>query len=362
MKFVHMADMHFDAPFATLAKKENKAIERRIEQRKVMREIVEYIKENSIPYFFIAGDLYENQYIRLSTIEFINNLFKEIPKTKVLITPGNHDPYIKNSYYKQFKWNDNVIIFSNEIQKINYGNVEIYGYGFNDFYMKTKQDELNIEDNSKINILITHGSLDNIGDENKEYNPLNSKILNKIGFDYVALGHIHKISYCDYDKQKIVYPGSPVSLGFDELGKRGFIVGEIEENTKKLELKFVETTAKTFEELNLDISLINSEEELIEKIINLNLDENKYYKIKLIGKRNFELIEKNILELTNRDNILKIKNLTQEKYNIKEIAKELSLKGIFANEILEKINITEDINEKKDLLKAFEIGMDAFYK
>ena len=52
----------------------------------------------------MAGDLYENEQIRESTIEYINDLFKQIPNTKVFISPGNHDPYINNSYYKTFQW------------------------------------------------------------------------------------------------------------------------------------------------------------------------------------------------------------------------------------------------------------------
>ena len=42
---------------------------------------------------------------------------------------------------------------------------------------------------------------------------------------------------------------------------------------------------KEFAEINLDISEINSEEELIEKINTINLDENKFYKIILIGNK-----------------------------------------------------------------------------
>jgi len=112
MKFIHMADMHLDSPFASLANKEQFAKERRLEQRQVMKQIVEYIQENNIPYFFIAGDLYEQEYIRKTTIDYINNLFKEIPNAKIFITPGNHDPYINNSFYKTFNWADNVHIFS----------------------------------------------------------------------------------------------------------------------------------------------------------------------------------------------------------------------------------------------------------
>ena len=103
-----MADMHFDSPFATLAQNDMLSQERRLEQRKVMKDIVEYIKSENIPYFFIAGDLYEQEYIKKSTIEYINNLFQEIENTKIFISPGNHDPYLKKSYYSTYSWNKNV--------------------------------------------------------------------------------------------------------------------------------------------------------------------------------------------------------------------------------------------------------------
>lgn len=362
MKFIHMADMHFDSPFATLAQREMLAQERRLEQRKVMKDIVEYIKRENIPYFFIAGDLYEQEYIRKSTIEYINNLFQEISNTKIFIVPGNHDPYIKNSFYKQYKWNENVHIFTDELECLEYNNINIYGYGFNDFYMKNIHEDIQIKDKSKINILITHGSIDNGKEENKEYNPLTSKKLKSLGFDYIALGHIHKKSYNDYENQRIVYPGSPISLGFDELGKRGFIEGEINEETKEINLKFIETFAKTFEEKNIDISDISSEEELVEKINETSFDDNKYYKIILIGKRRFEIDENKILELTNINNIIRIRNHTEIKYDIENIAKQNSLKGLFAKQILEKINKCETKEMSEQLLEAFEIGMDILNK
>ena len=362
MKFVHMADMHFDSPFSTLAQDETIAQERRLEQRKVMKDIVEYIKKENIPYFFIAGDLYEQEYIRKSTIDYINSLFKEIENTKIFIVPGNHDPYIKNSFYKQYKWNENVHIFTNNLECIECDNIDIYGYGFNDFYMKNTYENIQIKDKSKINILITHGSMDNGKEENKEYNPLTSKQLKSLGFDYIALGHIHKKSYNDYEGQRIVYPGSTVSLGFDELGKRGFIEGEINEKTREISLKFIETSAKTFEERELDISEINSEEELIEGIHEINFDDNKYYKIILVGKRNFEINAGKILELVNIKNVIRIRNHTEIKYDIEKIAMQNSLKGLFAKQILEKINESKNEEISAQLLEAFEIGMDILNK
>lgn len=52
MKFMHTADIHFDSPFATLAGKGKFAQERRLEQRKVMKEMVEYIKEKIFHIFY----------------------------------------------------------------------------------------------------------------------------------------------------------------------------------------------------------------------------------------------------------------------------------------------------------------------
>ena len=88
MKFIHIADMHFDMPFTVLSKN-GLAEERRLDQRNIFNKMINYIKENDIEYLFIAGDLYENEYIRKSTIEYINNCFKQIPNTKIYITLKN---------------------------------------------------------------------------------------------------------------------------------------------------------------------------------------------------------------------------------------------------------------------------------
>lgn len=187
MNFVHIADMHFDIPFTTLNQKDLGS-KRRLEQREAFKKIIEYIKQNQIGYFFICGDLYEHEYVKQSTIEYINHLFTEIPNTKVYIVPGNHDPKLKNSYYTKYKWADNVYIFGEEIQKVSEEDVDIYGFGFENFYMKnTKIKEVKIEDKNKINILLTHASIDGAKDEEKIYNPISKKQLESLDFDYIGL-------------------------------------------------------------------------------------------------------------------------------------------------------------------------------
>jgi len=354
MNFVHIADMHFDVPFTTLNKNEL-GNERRLEQRAAFRKIIEYIKQNEIDYFFICGDLYEHEYVKQSTIEYINNQFKEIPNTKVYIAPGNHDPKVANSYYSKFKWNDNVHIFSSEIEKISEENINIYGFGFDNFYMKnTKVNQIKIDEKNKINILLTHGSVDGGRDELREYNPMKEQELKKLDFDYIALGHIHKSNYNEEKSSKIIYPGSTISLGFDELGSHGMIVGNIDED-KKVQLAFVPVDKKQFYEISLPVDDILSKEELIEAINSRTWNEDGYYKIILTGKRNFEIQPLEILKYITVRNIIKIKDNTTMKIDLDKLAQEESLKGIFVKNLLEKVT---DEN-REEILKAIEIGLEA---
>ena len=356
MKFVHIEDMHFDSPFVNLSEKDIMGDLRRLEQRKVFKKIIEYIKENNIKYFFISGDLYEHKYIKQSTIEYVNKLFEEIPETNIYIAPGNHDPYTKNSYYNKYNWSKNVKIFGPKVEKIETQDVNIYGYGFDDFYCSDSGVEnIEIEQNEKPNILIIHGNIDGSTIEDMQYNSMSKKMLEEKGFDYVALGHIHKKDYNTEENQKIVYPGSTISLGFDELGEHGMIVGDVEKN--KLEIQFVKLDDKQFTKRELNVDNIYSKEELIEKINELKIEENNYIEIILIGNRNFEINKYDLIRYISNNNIIKIKDNTKIAYDLEKLENENTLKGLFIKEMNKKIKNAETEEEKEIIEKSIEIGL-----
>jgi DNA repair exonuclease SbcCD nuclease subunit len=358
MRFVHIADMHFDSPFTNLSDKEGLGDIRRLEQRKALKKIIEYIKKENIELLFISGDLYEQNYIRRSTIEYINNLFSEIHNTRIFISPGNHDPYIKNSYYNNFEWSKNVKIFNSKIEKVELDNVDIYGYGFDEFYcIDCGIENLQIENKDKLNILIMHGTIDGASIEEKQYNSIGKRKLQEKGFDYVAMGHIHKLDYNTENNQRIAYPGSTVSLGFDELGAHGMLVGNIDKSM--INLEFVPIDSIEFKEIYIDCTEIISEEELIEKINEINFEENGLYKIILNGKRNFEINPKDLYKLNLNDKIIKIKNKTKPNYNLEKISEENTLRGLFAKEMLEKIKVIKNEEEKEIIEMAIEVGLEA---
>lgn len=381
MRFIHMADVHFDSPFTVLTDKRDFGTKRRLEQREAFKKAIEYISKENIPYLFIAGDLYDQDYIRESTVEFINNLFKTIPDTKIFISPGNHDPFLKNSFYNTFNWNKNVTIFGDKIERIELEDIDIYGYGFNDFYCSnSKVEEIEIKNTNKINILLVHGALDSSKSIDAQYNPVSTNRLKEIGFDYIALGHIHKRT--DENKYNFIYPGSMISFGFDELGEHGMLdviiekeieknkLNNLENNQKnnsennkkinknKIKINFIKLDDRIFEEININISEINSQEELIEKINSIKIKNNIFYKIILIGSRNIEINKNEICKLITNENILKVEDKTEMKYNFDQLAKQKNLRGVFVKKMLDKLK-TENYDEE-EIKKAIEIGLESF--
>jgi DNA repair exonuclease SbcCD nuclease subunit len=174
-------------------------------------------------------------------------------------------------------------------------------------------------------------------------------------------GHIHKPLY--NLENNIIYPGSIISFGFDELGEHGIL--DVELNKKinnnyleknNIKINFIKLDNRIFEELFLNISEINSLENLIEKINNLKLEENKLFKIILIGNKKFEININKIINLIYLKNILKIKDNTKINIDISKILEENNLKGIFLKEVL-KLKEGSEYNDET-IQKAIEIGLE----
>lgn len=134
------------------------------------------------------------------------------------------------------------------------------------------------------------------------------------------------------------------------------MLGEIDEN-KKLSYKFIKLDDTEFAEIELNVNKIESKEELIEKINELVLDEDKLYEVLLVGNRNFEINIRDVFKLITKQNILKIKDTTTLKYNLDEIKNEKTLRGLFVQELLKKQE--EKVYSDEEITKAIEIGLNS---
>lgn len=345
MKFIHVADLHLDTPLVSLKNNRELVRIRRNEHKQIFKDVIKLAKSENVDMLFIAGDLFEHKFVENNTIDFIIKTLELIPNVKIFITPGNHDPMVKNSPYCKYDWPDNVKIFGERIERVVINDeVDVYGFGFENFEMDSEElDVFKLKDPDKTNILITHGTL---AGANKKYNDVNPKKISI--FDYVALGHIHmpKID------NNVVYPGALIGCGFDECGEHGLILGNI--SGKEVTYEFRNMERRHFEEIAVNISDMTVPSDIHDK---LNL-ENNFYKIILTGARHIE-IKDVIDEIKNSCvSIVDVKDDTTLPYDLEEIAKQQTLKGIFTRKMLEEIE--KDPMQKSEILKAIEITYAAF--
>ena len=237
--------------------------------------------------------------------------------------------------------------------------MDLYGFGFDDFYMReSKIDGISIQNKEKVNVLIMHGSLDGGYDDERMYNPMSTGRVKELGFDYVALGHIHKRNLSD-ENQSIVYPGSTISLGFDELGSHGIVVGEF--NDKKLTTKYIPIDESEFVILDVSVNDLSSMEDLVQKIVSMSFSDKNFYEINLVGNRAFEIDMYNLKKMIDSPRIIKLKNSTKIGYDIEKISGESTLRGLYVKELIERIE-TADEKEKKVLEEALEVGLEILDK
>lgn len=362
VKIIHFSDVHFDTPFSGLPKELGDI--RRAELRECFSRIIDLAIRNSSDLIIISGDIFDNFTVERETLNFLQKEFTRLENSKVFIAAGNHDPYNEGSFYKMIKWGKNVHIFSETIEEIYLPELDvvIYGSSFKKKYIKQSQlKNFKLNDNYKnsIKIMALHGTITNSNVE--EYNPITLEEIANTQVDYLALGHIHKFSGINrIENTYYAYCGCPEGRGFDELGEKGIILGEVGRNYANL--SFVPTNKRTYNEVQIDITQCYTNKEIINKILEkFNDDYNRtnLYKIILKGEISEELkIKERLLEELLKDKFffIKIIDKTRLKINRDKLKDEFSLKGIFCSKIIEELeNCTEE--EREEIELAFKFGI-----
>lgn len=362
--FIHCADLHLDSPFTGMHEYSR---DRRGDLRKTFESIISLTMEEKADYLLISGDLYEQEYSGRTTIRWLNDRFAGIADKHVLIIPGNHDPYVDNSWYKNYKWSTNVHILSsnNPDFRDEEKGCYFYGIGFDSY----RQEKISLKKEPQIlpeyiNICLFHGTVDMAFSE-QAYNPAGSKELFDLGFDYYALGHFHKRGETFADKG-MINPGSPEPLGFDELKDHGVYTVRLSKYDGKArrDYKFVRLQQREYKDLNLDVTGVEDESRLMEKLsktLEQQASKEDIIRINLVGGLNRDvLINTKELEqfFTDKYYYLKIKDCTRPDYNINELALEKSITGVFVKMMLDKISNAGD-DEKPVFEKALYLGLEA---
>lgn len=362
IKFVHIADLHLDSPFSGCSMQERS--ERRNELKNALLSVVSYCLDSKTDLLLICGDLFDGDFAGRTTAVFVADCLSKIPRTRVFITPGNHDPYCASSPYKYCNFPDNVHIFTGEsLESVEIPELgcAVYGFGYTSQRM-SENPVLGIHphNTSRINILMAHGDIDDVS---SPYYNISSADIGNSGLDYVALGHIHKPSgLMHYGRTACAYSGCLVGRDFGECGTRGMIVGEIDVNGTKI--SYIPVSSTSYEEITVDITgkdLSTIISETAEKC--RDFSDKTRVRIVLCGERDnpiplSEALLREYLPLLAGTEIL---DKTTEKLNYTELMKEYSLRGAFARNLRPYLESSDGSVREKGIL-ALKYGLEALKK
>lgn len=332
MKFIHMADVHL----GIIPDKNRKwSQDRSQEIFETFRRTVLSAKEENADLLLIAGDLFHGQPL-LRMLREVNYLFEKISPVQVVIIAGNHDHIKDNSFYRTFRWSDNVFFLKDcKVKRLELKalNTDIYGMSYHTNEIKNSlYDNIIPEDHDRINILLGHG-----GD--LTHIPIDESVFYKNGFDYSAFGHIHKSRILPL--QHFAFSGSLEPTDRNDFGQKGYIIGNIDPNTRKLQLEFRPCAKRQYIliKINCNSSVTNAAltEKISEKINESGIE--NIYRIVLTGIRH----ESATFDLENslRDfNILEVTDETHVEYDFEKLADENE--GTIISQVIRKLKGVDD--------------------
>lgn len=344
-KILHTADLHLGTTFYSL--NSEKAQLRIGELVKVFDDMIELLKRENVDYFLIAGDLFDNTEC-IKTAEYVSLKFAEIPNVNVLIAAGNHDP--KMLIYDKISWSDNVHIFHDTMDYVEFDDCIIYGASFLKKYQRTPLlSNAGADSDDKAKILLMHGDF-----ADEAYNLIDKNILSE--FDYSALGHIHKYSGIQkVGKGRYAYSGTPAGRGFDEDDECGFLLGSVDKNAVNLD--FVKTDVRKYHTVNFNTGKCETNADIVEGVKAIT-DKNDLYSINLIGECDFAISTEYIQSaLENECFYIKVTDCTNDVVDYNELVNDYSIKGIFVGKMLEKIENEYNSKVKEEYRRALKCGL-----
>ena len=242
MKIMHLGDLHIGKSLGDFDLYED--------QKYILEQILNLIKEKSVDVLLIAGDVYDKAIPGEKSVQLLDYFLKRLVETgiKTYMISGNHDSDERLNFGSSLFESNNIYInskFNGILKRYSlydkFGELNIYLLPFvkasqvQHFFPEEKIDSYDMAvrtiikhsdfDAKKRNILVAHQFV--AGKEDPEIagseglSVHNVGMVEKIGygslaeFDYVALGHIH--SPQSVGLKHIRYCGSPIKYSLSEV-------------------------------------------------------------------------------------------------------------------------------------------------
>ena len=268
MRFLHAADIHLDSPLHGLERYEGAPIEEiRSATRRAFDNLIELAIEEEVDFVLLVGDLYDGDWKDYNTGLYFSERMGRLREAgiRVFIVAGNHDA--ASQITRHLRLPDNVTLFSTrkpERVVLEDLNVGICGQGF---ATRAVTDDLSEAypqgDPQFFNIGLLHTCLD--GKPGHEpYAPCSVDGLRSKGYQYWALGHVHKREEVSQDPW-IVFPGNIQGRHIRESGPKGCTLVTVE-NQEIAEVEHRDLDVMRWSLCELDVSASETMDDLYEQV------------------------------------------------------------------------------------------------
>ena len=248
MKLIHTSDWHFGMGLGNRSYGED--------QRHFLKQLYELIEKEQVEGVLLAGDVYDSSVANAEAIGLYNEAVTKICMdlgVKVIVIAGNHDSAARLSSCRELPKGAGLYVtgrLERDVEPIllDEGKVAVYCLPFFNREEVTalfpeKKEEIRSQetamlvvcdhiresmDKGRFNIVVSHSLIVNaeISESDRSARVGFATAVSKdvfTGFDYVALGHIHKPQVID---DHIRYSGSPLkySFGNEETQDKGVVI------------------------------------------------------------------------------------------------------------------------------------------
>ncbi len=261
-RFVHTADVHLDSPLRSLALRDPELASLiGNATRSAFVRTVDLCLDEQVDALLLAGDLYDGDQTSMKTARFLAEQLRRLSEAgiRAFIIRGNHDA--SSRITKELIFPDTVKVFGGRAEAVpierNVGDFSVVIHGLS-FTQPQAPDSLigkyKLPVSDAVNIGLMHTSLAGAPGHDV-YAPCSLADLQRTGFQYWALGHVHKRMVAE-GSCTVVMPGISQGRDINEAGAKSATLVTIQDDrTIQVEEHF--TSLAQFERVDINVTGID---------------------------------------------------------------------------------------------------------
>lgn len=322
MKFIHTADLHLDSPFLGL--KNNVLPDElwdKVHQSTFdsFERIIDAAIGQKVDFVLLVGDLFDREERSVAADAFLTDQLQRLDNNGIeaFVSFGNHD--YSTSSPDSFGYPDNTMVFGNQVETKKYtltnGEVvAVSGFSFDKQWITQPmiQNYPQAVSDATWNIGMLHGSLSTLNAPEANYAPFTLAELQEKGYDYWALGHIHKRQSLN-DQRTINYSGNTQGRHINESGEKGYLL--VQSDGRQLKSEFKSTAPIIWDRVPISLADLASDqlaESILETIADLHYSKLHFIRVQLTSDTS---IDSDILAAINNGDLLDdLQQINSEKW------------------------------------------------